>query len=210
MKLLPGYVAGLPEHLTCIDTECGYIWNPRGIEIGYDIGSLAGPGLTPEPNKAMDYVWYGEAKINGQIVRYGLSAEEKPYSLTVSFPASYANFDADVRREADIRTVLEMVLTYEGIDYSPNPASFMDLLFAKRGGTRVAGIEVALRDFGTGRFQTARTDSEGHVRFPDVLPGRYQLSVTSDDGGCPSEGRRWKITMKPAEILLRSFALSCR
>lgn len=88
MRLLPGYVAGLPEGQTCIDTECGHIWNPRGLTVDYDIGGLAGVELGPEPPERMAeyFFWYGEASINGQIVRYAVSGGDKPTSLSVSFP----------------------------------------------------------------------------------------------------------------------------
>jgi hypothetical protein len=168
MHLLPGYVAGLPEGSLCMDTECGYIWNPRGLTISYDIGGLAGPGLAPESSD--EHAWYGEADINGQTVRYAVSGERKPDFIMVSFPASYANFHAELRNDAEIRPVLQMILTYQGKGYDPDP--------------------------------------KGHVRFLNVLPGHYELRVASQ-GDCKFAPRRWKMTMEPAEVLLRSFSVPC-
>ena len=207
MDLLAGYVAGLPEGSECIDTECGYIWNPQGLTIRYDIGGLAGPGLGPESSNE-DCCWYGEANINGQTVRYAVSGEGKPDFIMVSFPASYANFNADVRSEAEVRTVLQMLLTYQGKGYEPDPKGVVDARVLSRHGTPVSGIQVFLQRSAPRDTQTARTDNKGHVRFLNVLPGRYELGIDSKVD-C-SLRRRWKMTMEPAEILLRSLTVQCR
>jgi len=40
IQLLPGYLAGLPKGVSCVDSECGLIKNPHGLTIDYIKGPL--------------------------------------------------------------------------------------------------------------------------------------------------------------------------
>jgi hypothetical protein len=205
MKLLPGYVAGLPKGSNCIDTQCGFIWNPQGLTVSDDIGGMAGPGLGPE--ESGEHAWYGEANINGQTVRYAVSEDEREFM--VSFPASYANFRAELRNQGEFHTVLQMLLTYQGDGYKPDPKGAIDASLATHDGTLLTGVEVVLRRRTSRETQTARTDNKGHVHFLSVPAGRYDLSIASA-AECSLGPRHWTITAEPAEILLRSFTVPCR
>jgi hypothetical protein len=211
MQLLPGYVAGLPEGQTCIDSDCGYIWNPQGLTINYDIGGMAGVSVGPNPpDKSGEYYfWYGEASINGQPVRYAVSGSDRPASVSVSFPDSTANFNAEIRSEREIKTVLQMVLTYQGVGYRVQSAGTVDGLVTKPDRTPLEGIEVTLDH--PSEAKTARTDAQGHFRFPSVSPGRYNLiarRASQDD--CKFPPQHWRIKTDPAQIHLRSFTIRCR
>jgi hypothetical protein len=211
MQLLPGYVAGLPEGQTCIDTECGYIWNPQGLTVDYDIGGMAGVRLGPAPPDKVGeyYFWYGEASINGQPVRYAVSGSDRPASVSVSFPDSTANFNAEIRSESEIKTVLQMVLTYQGVGYRVQAAGTVDGRVAQPDRTPLQGIEVTLE--GANNVKRSVTDDQGHFRFLSVSPGHYNLiarRASQDD--CKFRPQHWRIKTDPAQIHLRSFTIRCR
>lgn len=205
MQLLPGYVAGLPERWSCIDTECGFIWSPQGLTINYDIGELAGPGLAAQVQDG--YLWYGEAEINGQVVRYAVMGSEKPKSLYVSFPKSFANFNVDIRSEAELRTALTMLLTYRGEGYRQETQSSVDGRVLSRNGVPVAGMEVALA--GRTKENSAKTDARGHFHFLALPPGVYELKIQSSPGSSCRSSRRWTLKIAPAQLLLRTFPVPC-
>ena len=204
MHLLPGYVAGLPQGFACVDTECGYIWSAQGLSIDYDIGSLAGPGLPAKPTGQYD--WYGEAKINGQVVRYAVSGDD-PAFLEVSFPASFANFHAKVRNEDEIQTALRMLLTFHGEGFQADAKGYIDACLVTRDGSPLAAAEVTLR--GSSYTQAGQSDGEGHVRLSSVPPGHYELKTISAMG-CSGPPKPWKIRTEPAQIMLRTLAARCR
>ncbi len=204
MHLLPGYVAGLPQGSHCIDSECGYIRSPQGLSINYDIGGLAGPGLSPK--RTGQYDWYGEAKINGQVVRYAVSGDD-PEFLEVSFPASFANFQAKVRNEDEIQTALRMLLTFHGEGFEADAKGYIDACLIGRNGSPLAAAEVTLR--GSSYTQTSQIDDEGHVRWSGVPAGHYELRVASAVD-CSGPPKAWKIRAEPAQILLRTLAVRCR
>jgi hypothetical protein len=216
MHLLPGYVAGLPEGQTCIDTECGFIWNPQGLTIDYDIGGMAGVSIGPDrPGGTVEYSWYGEANINSQPVRYAVSGAGRSASLSISFPSSSANFNSEVRSEAEIQTVLQMVLTYQGVGYKPQPEGTVDGRVVKRDGTPLEGIEVTVAQdvaqHKENETKTTRTDDGGHFRFLSVPPGRYSLTARkSNQTDCEFSPQRWRIRIDPAQIQMRSFIVQCR
>lgn len=214
MRLLPGYVAGNLEGTQCIDTECGDIWNSRRVSIvNYDIGGLASIWFKRRGDNGsgprFGEFWDGEATINSQLVQYAVFGEDKPSEMRVTFPASYANFDAEVHSEEEIRRVLRMLLTYQGKGYKPDPSGVIDARLIRPDGTPLAGVEVVLQRSAVQGPQALRTDGKGHVCFLAILPGHYQLKIGTG-GVCTSAPQHWKITMKPAEILLRSFPVQCR
>lgn len=204
MHLLPGYVAGLPDGSHCIDTECGFIWSAQGLSINYDIGSLAGPGLPPKPTGQYD--WYGEAKINGQVVRYAVLRDD-PAFLEVSFPASFANFHTKVRNEDEIQTALRMLLTFHGEGFQADATGYVDAFLVARDGSPLVAAEVTLR--GPSYTQTGHSDGEGHLRLSGVPAGHYELRLISAMG-CSGPPKPWKIRTEPAQILLRTLAARCR
>jgi hypothetical protein len=211
MQLLPQYVAGLPQGETCVDTVCGYIWNPRGLTIDYDIGGMAGVRLGPAPPEGIAeyFFWYGEASINGQRVRYAVSGGDKPASMSISFPESSANFNADIRNEGEIQTVLQMVLTYQGVGYRPSAEGAVDGRVVLRDGTPLEGIDVNLGHPPEGK--ATRTDDKGHFRFLGLAPGRYNLIARNTRRReCDFPPQRWRIRVDPAQIQLRSFVVRCQ
>jgi len=209
MQLSPGYVAGLPAGQTCIDTECGHIWNPRGLTIDYDIGGMAGVELGHEPPPGSTYLWYGEATINGQLVRYAVSGADKPVSLTVCFPVSNANFNTQIRNEGEIQTALQMLLTYQGTGYKPEPEGAIDGRIVQRDGTELADVEITVTR--GSEIRTTRTDAEGHFRFLGLPPGRYDLvGITTRQSDCNFSPQHWRINAAPGQIQLHSFVVHCR
>jgi hypothetical protein len=209
MKLLSGYVAGLPAGSTCVDTECGYIWNPQGLTIDYDIGALAGVRVGPVSQEpaSENYFWHGEATINGQMVRYAVSGDDKPDSVSLSFPESSANFTASIRSESEIQTFLQMVLTYQGTGYRPSNEANVDWRVLQKDGTPLDGVHASLEPTAT----AARTDDQGHVRFIGVPPGRYELNVSkAQHNTCDFPPQRRQIKIDPAQIQLRSLVVHCR
>ncbi|HEV2912396.1 MAG TPA: hypothetical protein VGX92_03675 [Pyrinomonadaceae bacterium] len=106
IKLLPGY-----QHKTLqgIDTRVGKIWKEGGLEIKYDIGSLAGDYANPK-YFSKDFLWYKEQFVGGRKVRCALF---KSNTLVISFPDSSANFMAGVKSQEDIAEMLLMILTYQ-------------------------------------------------------------------------------------------------
>lgn len=209
MRLLQGYVAGLPKGSNCTDTECGYIWNPQGFTINYDIGIDAGISLGPKPSqKSANYLWYGEAQINGQPVRYAVSGNDKPGSITVCFPESRANFFADVHNEGAISTMLPMILTFQGVGYVPTTAATIDGRLITRNGTPLNDAIVKLLH--ANEVQTVQTDEAGHFRFLQIAPGIYELAANSSGHiGCSVLSQKWRVKIQPAQLLLRSFVASC-
>jgi hypothetical protein len=211
MHLLPGYVAGLPEGQMCIDSQCGYIWNPRGLTIDYDIGGMAGVSLSPTPPEGTNqhFFWFGEARINGQSVRYAVSGWDKPVSMSISFPESSANFNADIRNEGEIQTVLQMVLTYQGAGYKPSAEGAVDGRVVLRDGTLLEGIEVNLGHPPEG--DSTRTDDKGHFRFLGLAPGYYSLVARKTrKHDCDFPPQHWRVRVDPGQIRLRSFVLRCQ
>jgi hypothetical protein len=145
--------------------------------------------------------------VNGQPVQYAVFGEDRPNELRVCFPRSDAHFDLDVGNEADMRVLLRMVLTYQGEGYKPDAKSTIDVRLLRRDGMLFSGIPAEL-ERGAQAVATGRTDDVGHVRFADVAPGRYDLSVGAPSG-CASVRQQWKISVQAAEIELRSFTVTC-
>jgi len=209
MKLLPGYVAGLPAGSHCIDTECGYIWNPQGLTIQYDIGGMAGVSLSHTPSSERQYLWYGEAHVNGQLVRYSVSPGDKTSELVVCYPDSQANFHSEVRSDTDLDNALKMLVTYQGIGFKPQAAGMIDARIVTDDGAPVPRTDIALE--GRGVSLTARTDDDGHFRFADLAPGHYKFTAqTLNAPECDFGSKSWKFEIESSQILLRSFTVKCR
>lgn len=130
-----------------------------------------------------------------------------PALFRVSFPTPNANFSADIRTDADLRTMLKMVLTYQGDSYEKDPKSVIDGIVRGTDGKPLVGAHIHLRNGSVN--QTAETDSRGHFRFDSVAPDNYRIAITSA-GSCGRESQQWKLRIEPSQILLRSFRLNCR
>jgi hypothetical protein len=209
MKLLPGYVAGLPQGENCVDTECGSIWNPQGLTIHYDIGGLAGQGLESHPPQDKEYLWFGEAHINDQPVRYAVFIFGGKGSLVVCYPLAYANFDVEVRNEGEIRTALKMLLTYRGGSVKPRSFGTLDGRLTKRDGTAISKADIRFE--GMGVSLTFRSDDEGHFVFKNIMPGHYTVTAKSADvTQCGFAPKTWKVTMDAAQLMLKTFEVRCR
>ena len=103
MQILPGY-----EHhrLQGIDSSVGEIVKEDRVVIRYDIGPLAGLWIQPENKEKCQR--YEEKRVHDQTARYCYN----PYSLTVTFVQSSANFSAIPEDEAELVNVLSMLETY--------------------------------------------------------------------------------------------------
>jgi hypothetical protein len=206
MELLPGYVAGLPEKWSCIDTDCGFIWNPQGLTINYDIGELAGPGLPARAEGS--YLWYGETQINGQVLRYAVTGQKNPEQLLVSFPKSSANFNGKVHSEGEVRIAMKMLLTFHGTGYRGETQSSIDGLVLSRNGVPVAKMDVVLKSHG--KDHSVKTNANGHFHFLRIAPGTYHLEIQSQpESTCKSSPRNWRLRIDAAQLLLRSFQVPC-
>lgn len=106
MTLLAGY-----EHEPhCgIDTAVGVIKKIGGMEIHYDIGSLAGNFAIRYSNSDVAE-WTRTEPANGDMVFIVLTKKKIIYA---SFARTFANFSARVGSQSDVNDFLKMVLTYD-------------------------------------------------------------------------------------------------
>ncbi len=106
IKLLKGYVH---TPLQGIDTWVGRIKKEGGLNIKYDIGSLAGEYV----NHCLynnTCVWYKEQQLKAGLVKIALTEYE---TIIATFPKTTANFYAEVKSQEDIAEFLLMILTYD-------------------------------------------------------------------------------------------------
>jgi hypothetical protein len=204
IDLPSGYVDHLKPGVICYDSNCGQIWKPGGLEIGYELDN--GP-YELENDKDLATFVYCQDRINGQIVEFALEVdpEDKSQRLHISFPDE-ATFSGDVHSPADIRTMIAMILTYRGKDYSKDKEAGSLLCGGLRDevGNSFGNMQVHLTNLSTHRGSTAQTDEGGHFKFGDLPPGRYSLraSAYSDELGCKYPPRTWQIRLGSGQRIL--------
>jgi hypothetical protein len=111
VHLLPGYKL---THGQGTDSYVGSISRPGGLEIGIDIGAMA--GLWANPGEPQKHVWVFEQTIRGHTVFIGLCPtgdNNTEKMLCVTYPRDAVNFYAVVHSDQEITEMLSMALTYE-------------------------------------------------------------------------------------------------
>jgi hypothetical protein len=111
--LLPGYVH-IPE--VGIDSRVGWIENPAGLSIHYDIGPLAGNQTTARP---ADNLWLRRQRTDNR--QLDIARRDDGLFVTFSYPSSdptlgnefFANFSAAIDSEQDVAEMLMIVLGYD-------------------------------------------------------------------------------------------------
>src|SRR5258708_3880248 len=112
---------------------------------------------------------------------------------------SYANFNANIRNEGEIQTVMQMVLTYQGVGYTPQAEGIVDGRVVQSDGTPLEGVEVSLGH--SNEIKVTRTDDKGHFRFLSILPGRYDLIArNAGHGDCAFSPQHQRIRADRAQI----------
>lgn len=111
--LLPGYSHRIGQG---IDTAVGKISKENGLEIGYDIGGLAGNyALEAYANEKINLVWFKVQKTNNLQL---LITYLKDGSIYATFPEQNANFVSKIKTNEDLADFLIMIMTYDSINES--------------------------------------------------------------------------------------------
>jgi hypothetical protein len=108
IKLLPGY-----EHTPgCgIDTTVGHIIKDGGLDIGYNIGSLAGNFASRYSNPDLTE-WIRTEKVGEDSVLIVLTKQKR---IIATFEKDVANFTSTVASQSDIDDFLTMVLSFNPV-----------------------------------------------------------------------------------------------
>jgi hypothetical protein len=107
IQLLAGYQH---ERSGGFDTSRGHIWKPGGIEIIYEIGTLANNEARTYRTSGK-YLWFRQLVLDNTLVDVVMRDEE---TLLVGYFGAYANFRAhNIKSQADLADALLMVLTYD-------------------------------------------------------------------------------------------------
>jgi hypothetical protein len=204
IELLPGYIDHLKPGVLCYDSNCGQIWKPLGLEIGYELNN--GSYELEEDNDLATFV-YCQDYVNGQSVEFALEVdpEDKSQRLHISFPDE-AIFSADVHSPADIRTMIAMTLTYRGKGYQKTKGVGSLLCGGLRDevGNSFGNTQVQLTNLSTHARLVTLTDDGGHFTFSNLPSGRYSLesSAYKDELGCEYPVKSWRLRVRRQERIL--------
>jgi len=203
IDLLPGYVDHLKPNAICYDSNCGEIWKPGGLDIDYELNN----GAYELEDQVMPV--YCQDNVNGQTVELALDFEPDDMSRTLlmSFP-NEAIFNAKVRSQQDIRTMINMLLTYRGKNYDKAKAD--DDAAVICGGLRdvfgnpFGNTQVHLKHLVSGRQWMAETNTAGRFKIAGLPAGRYilQTDAFTDDADCKYPIRTWHIDLRHGEKMI--------